>query len=95
MEPSPGLLELLSSTTKAKNAVADANLESGWRAAAVAALLLVPVTPAVTLFRNEESPAAFGADIPDSRWFSSSHVCRYGLSVVYGCRIPLDPLGIR
>lgn len=49
----PGLLELLSSTTKAKNAVADANLQSGWKAAAVAALLLVPVTPAVTLFRNE------------------------------------------
>ncbi|SQC02299.1 Uncharacterised protein [Mobiluncus curtisii] len=42
---------------------------------------------------QRESPAAFGADIPDSRWFSSSHVCRYGLSVVYGCRIPLDPLG--
>lgn len=50
----PGLLELLSSTTKAKNAVADANLQSGWKAAAVAALLLVPVTPAVTLFRNED-----------------------------------------
>ncbi|MDY6076712.1 amino acid transporter [Mobiluncus sp.] len=49
----PGLLELLSSTTKAKNAVADANLQSGWKAAAVAALLLVPVIPAVTLFRNE------------------------------------------
>lgn len=49
----PSLLELLSSTTKAKQAVADANLQSGWKAAAVAALLLVPVTPAVTLFRNE------------------------------------------
>lgn len=49
----PGLFELLSSTTKAKEAVADSNLQSGWKAAAVAALLLVPVTPAVTLFRNE------------------------------------------
>lgn len=49
----PGLFELLSSTTKAKQAVADSNLQSGWKAAAVAALLLVPVTPAVTLFRNE------------------------------------------
>ena len=49
----PGLFELLSSTTKAKKAVADSNLQSGWKAAAVAALLLVPVTPAVTLFRNE------------------------------------------
>lgn len=50
----PGLFELLSSTTKAKEAVADSNLQSGWKAAAVAALLLVPVTPAVTLFRNED-----------------------------------------
>lgn len=49
----PSLIELLGSTSKAKEVVTEANFTAGWQAVAVAALLLVPAAPSVSLIRNE------------------------------------------
>lgn len=49
----PSLWQLLSGTTLAKNALTSSYFSAGWQAIAVAALLLVPVSPPIAMFRNE------------------------------------------
>lgn len=56
----PRLLELLSGSARAKDAVTSDYLSSGWQAVAVALLLLVPLTPSITIFRNEKSKLLSG-----------------------------------
>lgn len=49
----PTLWQLLSGSTLAGNALTGSYFTAGWQAISVAALLLVPVSPQVTMFRNE------------------------------------------
>lgn len=50
----PSLWELLSGSALARNALTGNYSSAGWQAIAVAALLLVPVSPTVAMFRNEK-----------------------------------------
>lgn len=49
----PGLWQLLSGSALAKNALTSSYFSAGWQAIAVAALLLVPVSPPLAMYRNE------------------------------------------
>ena len=57
----PSLLELLSGATDASELVQKSNQKNALKAMAVAALLLVPVSPVVRMFRNEKSNVAVSA----------------------------------
>lgn len=55
----PGLWQLLSGSALAKNALTSSYFAAGWQAISVAALLFVPVSPPVALFRDEVPDRSF------------------------------------